>query len=921
MTRLTSRGPARALRPDRRSFVLIFAALSLALTAAAAVEQWRRPGDVLRVLVRIVLPSVLAGGAAAALAERRRASYPVAPHDVLPRTAVFALSIIVVAGGATIRIWGFADFPPPEGTGYEEQEIGGVAGEILRVGHQPPEHWLPAWAVTAGFRVFGASIPSMRAPFVLVSALSPLLLLLAARHVASREVALFVTALWAVAWWPILAGRIADEIFFTAPLQLLALALLFRARDAGSPLAGWGAGLICGLFLTEYTAYHAFPLIVPAGVGIAAASTILRSRRAAPGRSVRDAAREVLRPHAATAGAYFLAFASLALPLASSAARARSLYFAEGVVRHMTPASAVLKRPWPEYCEILVLRVRNLWAATHRWGCGEDSPWLNPGRAPMVDGITCIAIGAGLALLTASATRRRHGLILSLVAIPAIVFLTVPQNENFMRYFVILPLAFLGAAAGLDVAWRRSSRRVRVALLVAGTATIAVAAPTNIHRALFVVPRNSEVTNSYRNQDVVLASWVGARETASRTVFLTDLRGSEFPDVDVLRWLLRGRSAKVAETLGEALQERPAPGSPVYLVAFGIPEQPGLEEILARTVGPPAPATQIPTSDRSVSGRAWRIHRPACEEPIRLRGAVDVKTWSGPGGPPGPGPIPPSTWESISSGFEPGFSVLAIPLSVKHAFPDGPRVDGVHLWAALAGVPDAEGGPLRSLEIQARGGETWLWAGETLLANLAARDTWQTVRANAPAPDVPVRLLYRHDGPDQPGVQLLATGADGRTRVATSLASSIPEVSLSSLAPDSEKWGFAAPRLNRSAGDEPIRVDGAIRVDGLGLHSPGRATWRVPATASRFLALVGVQPQDSCGASIAEVSLYLDDSPEAISEVRVVRGEPGHPIDVDVRGARRMTLIIGEGPDGRDCDHVNLAEARFLLAPCSSPSR
>jgi len=909
------------VRPDRRLFVLLFAALSLALAAAAAVEQWRRPEDLLRILVLIVLPSVLTGGAAAALAGRRRAPYPAAPYDVLPRSVFLALCVIVAAGGAMIRVWGSADFPPPEGMGYEEEEIGAAAGEILRAGVQPPEHWLPAWAATAGFWVLGAGIPSMRVPFVLVSALSPLFLLLAARHVASREVALFVTALWAVAWWPILAGRIADEIFFTAPLQLLALALLFRARDAGSPLAGWGAGLLCGLFLTEYTAYHAFPLIVLAGVGIAATLAVLRNRRAAPRRTLREAAREALQPFVATAGAFMLAFASLALPLASSALRTRGVSFAEGVVRHTAPASAVLKRPWPEYREIVVSRVRNLWTATHRPGCGEDSPWLNPGRAPMVDGITGIAIGAGLALLAASATRRRHGLILSLVAIPVLVFLTIPGNENFMRYFVVLPVAFLGAAAGLDVAWRRSSRRVRFALLVAGTVAVAVAALTNVRRALFVVPRDSDIRNSYRQEDVVLATWVGAREAASRTVFLTDVEDSEYPDVHVLRWLLRGRRAHVAETLGQALRERPTPGSPVYLVAFGIPEQPGLEEILARIVGPPAPAMLIPTADPNRSGRAWRIHRPALDAPIRLRDAVDVKTWSGPGGPPGPGPFPASTWKPISSGFEPAFSVLAIPLSAKHAFSDGPRADGLHLWAAIAGVPDAEGGAVRSLELQARGGEAWLWVGETLLAHLAARDTWETVRAAAPPPGAPTRILYRHDGPGRPGVQLLATGDDGRTRLATSLASSIPEAPLASLPPESEKWEFAAPRLNRSTGGEPIQIDGTIQMDGLGLHSPGRATWRVPATASRFVALAGVQPHDSCGASIAIVSLYLDDSRNAVSEVRVVRGELGRPIDVDVRGARRITVVVGEGPDGRDCDHVNLAEPRFLLAPFAASAK
>ncbi|MCG3192064.1 MAG: hypothetical protein DIJKHBIC_01298 [Thermoanaerobaculia bacterium] len=898
----------------RRKLAILVGILAILLALAAARERWKEPSSDPRVLLQLVLPSLSASGLAVLLAGRREAGGPPAPVGTMPRWLFLAIASLVIAGGAAVRFLGAASFPPPDGIGYEETEMASHAWELVRTGSNPFEHWLPVWSGALSFWLKGPGIPQVRIPFMILSALSSLFMLVAARRVASREIALVVTFLWAIAWWPSLAGRIADEIFFTAPLQLVALALLFAARDRGSLLAAWGAGLLCGLFLTEYTAYHAFAPIVLSAAAISLLREVAKRRRTVTGESAVESARAVVEPVLPIALAFLLSFLALALPVAAMAVKDRSAEFAEGVLRHTATEGSVLRLPWPQYRALVTKRVINLWRATHVPGSGELSPWLNRDRAPMVDPVTFALLASGLGLLLLTGSRRRHGLLLSLLLIPTAVFLTVPGNENFMRYFVVLPLAFLGAAAGLEAARGALPRPARLFLAPVLAFAAAFSVRPNLERVFVTVPSDRDTLDSYRETDIVLTAWAASREEGSRTVFLTDTRDAAYPDNDSLRWLLKGRRAFLASTLSDVLRLTPSPEEPVYVVTFGIPEIPGLEELLTRFLGPVSAVERVSSLETSMTATAWTFDLPPAGDLSRPSGEVEVRAWEAPAGDLASGTPPSPSPEFLASLRGPDFSVMALPLGVKARFLGGPQPDGSHLWASLEGVPDTARGALRAVELSARGGEAWLLSQDKVLGHLRAPNQWQGICLPSPPAGARIRLVYRHDGPGLPGVQLAAEGVDGRLRVVTALSKDPPQIRLTDLKPVEEHWGFTPPVRNLSSGGGPLVIDGITRADGLGLHAPGSAVWEVPAAARKFLAWVGLQPMEgACAGKQARLRFSLDGTP--VRNFVLARGEPGHRVEIDVRGARRLEVLVEEGPDERDCDHVNLVEGSFVTTP------
>ena len=78
----------------------------------------------------------------------------------------------------------------------------------------------------------------------------------------------------------------------------------------------------------------------------------------------------------------------------------------------------------------------------------------------------------------------------------------------------------------------------------------------------------------------------------------------------------------------------------------------------------------------------------------------------------------------------------------------------------------------------------------------------------------------------------------------------------------------------------------------------------------RFLAEAGVE--DSAGDGSVQFQVLVDGSPRA--ESPVMRRGAAHRFDVDVTGARELTLRVRNGGDGYSCDHAAWAGARLLEA-------
>lgn len=120
-------------------------------------------------------------------------------------------------------------------------------------------------------------------------------------------------------------------------------------------------------------------------------------------------------------------------------------------------------------------------------------------------------------------------------------------------------------------------------------------------------------------------------------------------------------------------------------------------------------------------------------------------------------------------------------------------------------------------------------------------------------------------------------------------------------------------RLNLSAGDEPLAIAGVRYPRGLGTHAPWRATYDVPAGVCGLRALVGLQDRDSCPGLVAAVAV-IDASGKELLPPTTVRAGEAFPIELQLGGTTRVTLLSLDGGDGIDCDHVSWIDPAFT--PC-----
>ncbi|MET8907891.1 sulfatase-like hydrolase/transferase [Micromonospora sp. NPDC004551] len=119
----------------------------------------------------------------------------------------------------------------------------------------------------------------------------------------------------------------------------------------------------------------------------------------------------------------------------------------------------------------------------------------------------------------------------------------------------------------------------------------------------------------------------------------------------------------------------------------------------------------------------------------------------------------------------------------------------------------------------------------------------------------------------------------------------------------------------QAAGDgTPISFGGTVHAKGLGVHSYSEVSYHLGARVARFTALVGIDDfsarQSSRGNTIAEV--WADD--RLVHTTGVLRAATGpEPVDVDVRGARLLRLIVRAADSGNGFNHTSWADAFVRL--------
>jgi hypothetical protein len=117
-------------------------------------------------------------------------------------------------------------------------------------------------------------------------------------------------------------------------------------------------------------------------------------------------------------------------------------------------------------------------------------------------------------------------------------------------------------------------------------------------------------------------------------------------------------------------------------------------------------------------------------------------------------------------------------------------------------------------------------------------------------------------------------------------------------------------RNDRAVSNEPLRMGGVTYGRGIGVHSYSALTFRVPAAAQSFAAIVGL---DRAAGSRGEVLFRVEaDGQELLRVGPLRRGDAPQSVATDVAGRRKVTLIV-EPAGGLDIgDHANWANVRFI---------
>jgi hypothetical protein len=125
-------------------------------------------------------------------------------------------------------------------------------------------------------------------------------------------------------------------------------------------------------------------------------------------------------------------------------------------------------------------------------------------------------------------------------------------------------------------------------------------------------------------------------------------------------------------------------------------------------------------------------------------------------------------------------------------------------------------------------------------------------------------------------------------------------------------WPLAA---DRSVAGNELRLAGGTFDKGLGLHSASEVTFSVPPHARRFEALAGLDEfTGRRGAVLLDVKA---DGRSLLSKPVALTGRgPPHELRLPLPpGCKELTIRVDFGPSGDVQDHVNLADARIIVAP------
>jgi len=136
----------------------------------------------------------------------------------------------------------------------------------------------------------------------------------------------------------------------------------------------------------------------------------------------------------------------------------------------------------------------------------------------------------------------------------------------------------------------------------------------------------------------------------------------------------------------------------------------------------------------------------------------------------------------------------------------------------------------------------------------------------------------------------------------------IQGVYLDTLQTVSSIQGYGKLERNRSVWEKPLQIGDQRFLRGLGTHAPARIVYGLGKKYKRFQAWVGAD--HATGPTVTfEV---LVDGIKRFESGLMRREDAARRVDIDVTGASRLELVVGDGGNGLASDHADWADAILL---------
>ena len=144
------------------------------------------------------------------------------------------------------------------------------------------------------------------------------------------------------------------------------------------------------------------------------------------------------------------------------------------------------------------------------------------------------------------------------------------------------------------------------------------------------------------------------------------------------------------------------------------------------------------------------------------------------------------------------------------------------------------------------------------------------------------------------------------------------EVFIETLGVQHVSQGWGEPHAGKSVMGNPLKIAGKTYERGIGTHSFSELSVDLGGCALRFEGWGGVDDEDAKKGSGGTVDFQVWGDGKMLASTGVMRAsQPAKRIEADLKGVKRLLLIVDEAGDGNGYDHADWVDAKLILDPAA----